>query len=721
MLPQLHLQFPNHDFAVAYSLAGPNLAADSRPCPCSGSALCSSPDVNCYGFQNSNCSSLGGKHVPSVVGDAATARLSWRHFAAGQLLALPEGATVRTCRAGTMTRDICRKQPAHVCSHDGLYSLDANGYTVQLRPAWSDERGCAMRLSTVVNGHAVFERCDRCIFWFSPNAAQCLLLPNTWQYRELGAICGSTHVECQLDVHRGLPANANKGGCAMRPLLCRALLFAADRTQEARRNVCIVLCPLIHADAVQLVTMNIILYLSLVATAVAQPWRMPASNVLDMWLHVGLLVVMDMASVFAAQEVDAFISAIISMLFLSFMAVGILLVILHGIVLQVARSRRKPWRFFLSHHKFAAGAFARLLKIHLQKRSVHFTTFLDTDNLRDLTELFSFVRASETVVVLASAGILARKWCIGEIVSARLHKIHTLVLKWPTFIYPNELFCKNLTVAIPGVEVLTAHGISLNDVADAMTWLRAADAISVPDLLDAESISRICDSLTGMMPRVSTSRERSKNPKETSPMQANCLILADPRNQEAVATSYILVELLVALLKGDVLPIVLQGKESMPENSGRQWQVLLVCSSGCFKSSDLAYWLIDLYHDLAPVILPIAGSEFVVPLAPYEDAASSVETPLTDHEHNIYCSMIGLVFQEIAIVFAPQSSTQEDLELRVKQIALRLQAKSSRPRTTSMRSVQTPRSPASPKSPLAAGPGQAKDEGELLEDDFFSF
>ena len=122
MLPQLHLQFPNHDFAVAYALAGPNLAADSRPCPCSGSALCSSPDVNCYGFQDSNCSSLGGKHVPSVVGDAATARLSWRHFAAGQLLAIPEGATVRTCRAGTMTRDICRKQPAHVCSHDGLYS-----------------------------------------------------------------------------------------------------------------------------------------------------------------------------------------------------------------------------------------------------------------------------------------------------------------------------------------------------------------------------------------------------------------------------------------------------------------------------------------------------------------------------------------------------------------------------------------------------------------------
>ena len=93
-----------------------------------------------------------------------------------------------------------------------------------------------MRLSTVVNGHADFERCDRCIFWFSPNAAQCLLLPNTWQYRELGAICGSTHVECQLDVHWGLPANANKGGCAMRPLLCRALLFAADRTQEARRR-----------------------------------------------------------------------------------------------------------------------------------------------------------------------------------------------------------------------------------------------------------------------------------------------------------------------------------------------------------------------------------------------------------------------------------------------------------------------------------------------------
>ena len=102
MLPQLQLQFPRHDFAAAYALAGPYLSADSRPCPCSGSAICSSPDVNCYGLQDSNCSSLGGKLVPwassrlLVSGDGygfhggILLPASYLHFPKGQL-SVPAG------------------------------------------------------------------------------------------------------------------------------------------------------------------------------------------------------------------------------------------------------------------------------------------------------------------------------------------------------------------------------------------------------------------------------------------------------------------------------------------------------------------------------------------------------------------------------------------------------------------------------------------------------
>lgn len=453
------------------------------------------------------------------------------------------------------------------------------------------------------------------------------------------------------------------------------------------RNGLMVLCPLIPAAAVQLVIMNIILYLSLVTIAVAQPWRLPMSNVLDIWLHIGLLVVLDMASVFAAQDVDVFVSTFISMMFLIFMIAGVLGAILWGIAMQVARWRRKPWRFFLSHHKSSTGAAARLLKIHLQKRSSLFTTFLDTDNLRDLTELFHFVKDSETVLVLASPAILARKWCIGEIVTAKQHDIQTVLLKWPTFQYPTETFRKNLTFAIPGVEALTAHGISLDDVSLAMKWLGSLDVVPFPDLLDADSLIRICDNVTGT---VSSVKDRRNSGKEL-PVQANCLLLADPADQEAVATCYILDEMLVSLLKGELLPLMLRHGEPIPEQVDAHWKVLLICTSGCLKSSDLAAWLVDLYEP-SPVILPIiADPNFLVPTEPYMDACD-VEASINDYEREVYVKMIGIVFQEIATVFAPQShsSTQEDLELRVKQIAFRVQAKGTtewRMRVSSMHSV----------------------------------
>ena len=96
-------------------------------------------------------------------------------------------------------------------------------------------------------------------------------------------------------------------------------------------------------------------------------------------------------------------------------------------------------------------------------------------------------------------------------------------------------------------------------------------------------------------------------PKEVveSPIRPNCFILADPSNQEAVATSHILVELFLALLKGTYLPLVVQKGGPVPVGEhSMHVKVLLICSSGCFQSADLALWLVQL-SNLAPAILPI--------------------------------------------------------------------------------------------------------------------
>ncbi|CAE7193744.1 RPS6 [Symbiodinium natans] len=322
------------------------------------------------------------------------------------------------------------------------------------------------------------------------------------------------------------------------------------------RNALTVLCPLIPATSVKLVTMNILLYTSLVLVALGKPWRVPASNVLDIILHIGLLVVLDVASMFESPNKDTLTATIICLVFLLIMLFAIGAAMIFGLILHIARLRRKPWKFFLSHHKRAAGGIARLLKIQLQKRGSGYTTFLDTDNLSVLTELFSCVRDTETLVVLATPGILARKWCIGEIVTARLHSIRTVVLRWPQYTDPNEAFQQNLTFAIPGVEALTAYSISLDDVAETLRWFQTVDSIAVPGSWSLEVVGHLCDTLTG---RPGPPAEEARTP--------DVIILADPGNQEAVATAYVIVELLLSSTAARYnAPLVLKKGDGIPEN-----------------------------------------------------------------------------------------------------------------------------------------------------------
>ncbi|CAE7243445.1 RPS6 [Symbiodinium natans] len=453
------------------------------------------------------------------------------------------------------------------------------------------------------------------------------------------------------------------------------------------RNALMVLCPLLPSVSVKLAALNVLLYLSLIAMTLSQPWRVPASNVLDTLLHVGLLVVLYMASLFAGHGVDdaSLVQATaISLFFMLMMPVAVAVVVLYGLGLHFVRRSRKPWHFFLSHHKRAAGSFARLLKIQLQQRKQRgaaLNAFLDTDNLRDLTELFNFVQDSETFVILASPGILARKWCVGEIVTAKLHKVHTVIVRWPNFTDPTATMHENLSFAIPGVEALTAYSISLHDVSSTLRWIKTLESFSFPHSLDAESIGKICDALTGgVLPSLSSLERKTARP--------DCVILVDPRNQEAVATAHVLLELLRLGKEVRLSPVVLKAGDRVPDYVAK---ALLVCSSGCFQSEALASWLIRLPTPKCAILPILAEPDFAVPTEPFENAAAGVAGAFTDSERAAYAQVLEVVFQEIASVLAPQSysSTQEDLELRAKQIAFRLQSKGSSRRidTGSVRSI----------------------------------
>ena len=58
----------------------------------------------------------------------------------------------------------------------------------------------------------------------------------------------------------------------------------------------------------------------------------------------------------------------------------------------------------------------------------------DSDYLEDLKILFGAVgNRTDTLVELCTAEILLRPWCVGEMVTARLHDIDTFLIRLPDF------------------------------------------------------------------------------------------------------------------------------------------------------------------------------------------------------------------------------------------------------------------------------------------------
>ena len=86
--------------------------------------------------------------------------------------------------------------------------------------------------------------------------------------------------------------------------------------------------------------------------------------------------------------------------------------------------REGKYAAFLSHYKFEAGADARYLEQQLEGYLKGANVFVDSNDLTDLSALFSEgVLKSEMIIVLGTAGILTRPWCLLELYYARKNDV----------------------------------------------------------------------------------------------------------------------------------------------------------------------------------------------------------------------------------------------------------------------------------------------------------
>ena len=226
------------------------------------------------------------------------------------------------------------------------------------------------------------------------------------------------------------------------------------------RNFSLAAIPVIEETTSELfASCVVVMYCTLVGVAMS-PWAVQQANHLDLAMHTGLLFILFLASL-QAHRVDEI--AVGHMLVVVFSAVMCaFLGILAWRLRLYAHLLRKPFHFFGCHHKVGGGAFCRLLKMRLMSHGqVTRGVFLDSDNLEDLSLLFGIVgEKTETLVVLCTREILHRPWCVGEMTTARLRNVDTILVMFPDFQVPLHTFIEGCAT-VEGIRSLAPYGISL--------------------------------------------------------------------------------------------------------------------------------------------------------------------------------------------------------------------------------------------------------------------
>ncbi|CAE6938440.1 unnamed protein product, partial [Symbiodinium sp. KB8] len=432
------------------------------------------------------------------------------------------------------------------------------------------------------------------------------------------------------------------------------------------RNTLVALCPMLAAQSTQLLTMSLVLYVNLLLVALLRPWRFAVCNSSDMTILLGILVILDMGAV-TVQDRDRTATAQIVMVFISLMFLASLATLCLGMSRCLAQKFRKRFKFFLCHHKRDAGAMARLLKMELERRLHGTRAFIDCDDLSDLTQLFSYVaQDTESFVILGTKEVFLRKWCIGEMVTARASGVRSLLLEWPDWRPPSETFIESVDSVVPDIHELVRFGIGLADVQDTFRQLSSVKKVRLPGQLNPANIAEMVDSVVGVGP-VKGPRSSSRGGTSEFPL------LVDPDNLEAVASALVLSTLLKPLLLGTQVPVpsvLLKGSRVAVSTK----MSLMLCSENCFRSEHVQEWLLQAYQAPSCCMIPVlAEDSFRVP------AASSVsaefpESGLDIEDLHLYGVIIRVLFQDIAVIFLPQSFSREDLDLRAQQAARRLSA-----------------------------------------------
>lgn len=422
------------------------------------------------------------------------------------------------------------------------------------------------------------------------------------------------------------------------------------------RNVLIVLTPIMNSST-GLFVMGNLLALTVASVAYYRPWRSEVATRVDIVVSSVLLSVLLLGAITVNDSQKQPLMVICTVCG-SFVIVALLAVALYSVVQHIASKFRKKFAFFLSHHRSASAGFVRLLSMELKQRGSQFTTFVDSDHLTDLSQLFSYdSHDTQTFVLIATSEILKRKWCMGELVMARLAEVQTILLTFLDFDLPDDRFAEGYSRVVPDIRDLATYGLGLSEVQDTLRWLHTVKSFAIAPDFSRKSLAMAVSELTGTTSIFAETKQQGA--------ESDYLILADPENMEAMATAEVLGHFMVNLLPERGLSArVLTADGNVSRTDAR---LLLVCTHNCFQSGHVARWLLQARMVPDCQLLPVLADELFQLPRRVDDAA--------------YAQIIKAVFVEVALPFIPSQSSEVDLAIRARQVALRLYGELKRLRT----------------------------------------
>ena len=118
--------------------------------------------------------------------------------------------------------------------------------------------------------------------------------------------------------------------------------------------------------------------------------------------------------------------------------------------------------------------------------------------------------------------------------------VDTIVLSFPDFEMPDDMFISRFNDAVPQAADLDAFGLGLLQVQAMLRWLRTLQRVSIGEAFSLPHVQSIVNILTKT---AGPTRERGGSTSWTQ-----YVILADPKNMDAMATAQVLGRFLVDLM-----------------------------------------------------------------------------------------------------------------------------------------------------------------------------